>query len=184
MIICKYNTNNHSKMNSKKKGSKFERNIAKWFTSWTGFKFQRTPYSGANHYNKDLASDIMCSDERHAHRCKISIECKSYRDIKFEHLLLGNKGAEIEKFWEQVNRDATRSNKVPILCMRYNSMPSNDFFFVFPGYMKKAFLGVFSEPTLTISFKGHTLVVAMAHTVLESVDYKEVHKLAKQRANQ
>lgn len=171
-------------MNSKKKGSKFERNIAKWFTEWTGFQFQRTPYSGANHVNRDLASDIMCSDERHAHRCKISIECKSYKDIKFEQTLLGNKGADIDKFWEQASRDAKRSNKVPILCMRYNSMPSDDFFFVFPGYMAEAFTGVFSDKYMTLVFNGNYLVIVMAHEVLEHVDYKKVHKLAKQIVKQ
>lgn len=171
-------------MNSKKKGSKFERNIAKWFTEWTGFKFQRTPYSGANHVNRDLASDIMCSDERHAHRCKISIECKSYKDIKFEQVLLGNKGADIARFWEQASRDAERSNKVPILCMRYNSMPSDDFFFVFPGYLSEAFFGIFSDRHMSLTYNGNYLIITMAHTVMESVDYKLVHKIAKQIINQ
>lgn len=64
-------------MNSKKKGSRFELKVSKWFTEWTSFKFGRTPYSGANHQSRDLSSDIMCQDERHAHRCKISVECKT-----------------------------------------------------------------------------------------------------------
>ena len=110
--------------NSKKKGSRFELRVSKWFTQWTSFKFGRTPYSGANHQSRDLSSDIMCQDERHAHRCKISVECKNYKEIKFEHILLGNKGCDILKFWEQASKDAKRANKVPILCMRYNSMPS------------------------------------------------------------
>ena len=36
------------------------------------------------------------------------------------------------KFWEQASKDAKRAKKVPILCMRYNSMPANEFFFVVP----------------------------------------------------
>ena len=112
--------------NSKRKGNKFELKVSKWFTKWTSYKFGRTPYSGANHQSRDLASDIMCQDERHAHRCKISVECKNYKEIKFEHLLLGNKGCDILKFWEQASKDAKRANKVPILCMRYNSMPSEE----------------------------------------------------------
>lgn len=116
-------------MNSKKKGNKFERKIAGFFTKWTGFKFERNRAgSGAWHSNKDSTSDLTCTDERHAHRCKISVECKNYKEIKFEHILLGNKGCDILKFWEQASKDAKRGNKVPILCMRYNSMPAEEFF--------------------------------------------------------
>lgn len=116
-------------MNSKKKGNKFERKIGAWFTKWTGFKFERNRAgSGAWHSNKDSTSDLTCTDERHAHRCKISVECKNYKEIKFEHILLGNKGCDILKFWEQASKDAKRGNKVPILCMRYNSMPAEEFF--------------------------------------------------------
>lgn len=99
--------------NSKKKGSRFELKVSKWFTEWTSFKFGRTPYSGANHQSRDLSSDIMCQDERHAHRCKISVECKNYKDIKFEHVLLGNKSCDILKFWEQASKDAKGQRKYP-----------------------------------------------------------------------
>ena len=64
-------------INSKRKGSKFELAVSKWLTLWSGYKFQRTPYSGANHFNRELASDIMCADPKHQFRCKISVECKS-----------------------------------------------------------------------------------------------------------
>ena len=62
--------------NSKRKGNKFELKVSKWFTEFSGYKFQRVPYSGANHQNRDLASDIMCSDERHA------IDVKSLLNVK------------------------------------------------------------------------------------------------------
>ena len=89
-------------MNSKNKGNRFERKIGAWFTQWTGFKFERNRAgSGAWHSNKDATSDLTCTDEKHAHRCKISIECKNYKDIKFEHVLLGNKTCDILRFWEQ-----------------------------------------------------------------------------------
>ena len=106
-------------MNSKRKGNRFELAVSKWLTLWSGYKFQRTPYSGANHFNRELASDIMCADPKHQFRCKISVECKSYKDIKFEHILLGNKGSDINKFWAQASMDAKRAHKAPILCMRY-----------------------------------------------------------------
>lgn len=167
--------------NSKRKGSKFEREVAKWLTNWTGFNFQRTPYSGANHLSRDLASDIMCSDERHAHRCKISVECKSYRDIKFEHVLLGTKGSEIEKFWAQAYRDANRSHRIPILIMRYNSMPKDEFFMVVDSDLAEGFLtdNMYNHRFMALSTNELSLYVFMASAIKETVNYKDIHKLAK-----
>lgn len=163
--------------NSKKKGNRFELKISKWFTQWTGFKFGRTPYSGANHQSRDLSSDIMCQDERHAHRCKISVECKNYKDIKFEHVLLGNKSCDILKFWEQASKDAKRAKKVPILCMRYNSMPSAEFFFVV-DYKLGSIIAQYIIKSMYIQVPGNTLMVFMASEVLK-VPYKMIHKQAK-----
>ena len=92
--------------NSKKKGNRFERVVAKYFTDWSGFKFGRTPGSGSFHNNRDLGSDLICNDDKHKNRCCISIECKNYQDIRFEHVLLGNKRCKIFSFWEQAQRDA------------------------------------------------------------------------------
>lgn len=164
--------------NSKRKGNKFELKVSKWFTKWTSYKFGRTPYSGANHQSMDLASDIMCQDERHAHRCKISVECKNYKEIKFEHLLLGNKGCDILKFWEQASKDAKRANKVPILCMRYNSMPSEEFFFVV-DYKLGSVIAQYITKSMYIQVPGNTLMVFMASDILKNVNYKLVHKQAK-----
>lgn len=163
--------------NSKKKGNRFELKISKWFTQWTSYKFGRTPYSGANHQSRDLASDIMCQDERHAHRCKISVECKNYKEIKFEHILLGNKGCDILKFWEQASKDAKRANKVPVLCMRYNSMPAEEFFFVV-DYKLGSIIAQYITKSMYIQVQENTLMVFMASEVL-NVPYKLIHKQAK-----
>lgn len=171
-------------INSKRKGNKFELAISKWLTQWTGYKFQRTPYSGANHFNRELASDIMCADPKHQFRCKISVECKSYKDIKFEHILLGNKGSEINKFWAQASRDAKRAGKAPILCMRYNAMPKNEFFFVISAEYALPFYKLMSEPHFSITLgddEGSLLLVFMASKVLANVSYKELHKIIKER---
>lgn len=169
-------------MNSKRKGNRFELAVSKWLTSWSGFKFQRTPYSGANHFNRELASDIMCADPKHQFRCMISVECKSYKDIKFEHILLGNKGCDINKFWDQASRDAKRAHKAPILCMRYNAMPKGEFFFVISAKYAEAFWKIISEPYFSITMgndDGDVLLVFMASKVLNGVSYKELHKLIK-----
>lgn len=163
--------------NSKRKGNKFELKVSKWFTQWTSYKFGRTPYSGANHQSRDLASDIMCQDEKHAHRCKISVECKNYKEIKFEHILLGNKRCDILKFWGQASKDAKRANKVPILCMRYNSMPSEEFFFVV-DYKLGSIIAQYITKSMYIQVPENTLMVFMASEVL-NVPYKLLHKQAK-----
>lgn len=166
--------------NSKRKGNKFELKVSKWFTEFSGYKFQRVPYSGANHQNRDLASDIMCSDERHAHRCKISIECKSYQDIRFEHILLGNKRCKITQFWKQASSDAQRAKKIPILVMRYNSMPSTEFFFIVDERLIKPLTKKSLSHTMVITSPDTpTLYVFMASEVLKNVSYKDIHKEAK-----
>jgi len=167
-------------MNSKKKGNRYERSVAKWFTDWSGYKFERNRAgSGAWWTNKDASSDITCTDEKHAHRCKISIECKFYKDIKFEHILFDKKGQSIIKFWSQAVRDSERVGKVPILCMRYNSMPKGDFFFVIDGILAKAFVKVLSENHITLSIPGYSLLVFMASKVKKLSSYDDLHREVK-----
>jgi hypothetical protein len=165
--------------NSKRKGNKFELKISKWFTQWTGFKFERNRAgSGAWHSNKDSVSDISCTDEKHAHRCKISVECKSYKEINFEHVLLGNKHCDILKFWEQATTDAKRAGRIPILCMRYNSMPSEEFFFVVQLEIGEK-LNQLIDRCMTLEYHGTILYVFMASDVIQYVDYKALHKFCK-----
>ena len=166
--------------NSKKKGSRFELKVSKWFTEFSGYKFQRVPYSGANHVTRALASDLMGSDQNHAHRCKISVECKSYQDIRFEHVLLGNKRCKIIQFWNQASNDAKRAKKIPILCMRYNSMPREEFFFIVDCRLIKVFNTNRLEHSLTLKGKDiPTLYVFMASEVLSNINYNDIHKEAK-----
>ena len=173
-------------MNSKKKGNRFEREVSKWLTNWSGFKFERNRQgSGAWWSNKDAVSDITCTDEKHAHRCKISVECKSYKDIKFEHVLLGNKGCEIEKFWSQACRNEKRANRVPILIMRYNSMPKNEFFIVVDDDLAEAFLNedIYNSRYMAINTPDLSLYIFMASSVEKYVKYLDIHKLAKKILN-
>lgn len=99
-------------MNSKKKGNKFERKIGAWFTKWTGFKFERNRAgSGAWHSNKDSTSDLTCTDERHAHRCKISVECKIIKRLSLniyclvtKVVIYSNSGNKLLKMQREVIR--------------------------------------------------------------------------------
>jgi len=172
-------------MNSKNKGNRWERAVAAWLTEWTGYKFERNRAgSGSWWGNKDAGADITCTDTRHAHRCKLSIECKSYKDIRFEHVLLENKGCDIVKFWEQACRDAKRTDKIPILCMRYNSMPKKEFFFVIQSDMLLAFKPLLNQTHMTLKFGNHNVFIFMASKVKSVVSYKLVHKEAKKLLRQ
>lgn len=169
-------------MNSKNKGNRFERSVSKFLTDWTGYKFERNRAgSGSWWSNKDAGADITCTDQKHAHRCRISVECKSYKDIRFEHILLGNKKCDILRFWEQAKGDAERTNKVPILCMRYNSMPKDEFFMVVDISLVKPFTPILNGTYLTINVKdkSYTLLIFMASQVKSNVDYRVLHKEAK-----
>lgn len=171
-------------INSKKKGSRFERVISKWFSDWSGFKFERNRAgSGAWHSNKDAGADITCTDEKHAHRCKVSIECKSYKDIRFEHILLDNKKCDILKFWVQAWTDANRTKKIPMLCMRYNSMPRNEFFIVVDGKLAEVFLSNSSDMHVmdikSPLLKNNRIYVFRATEVFKNVSYRAIHKQAK-----
>ena len=166
--------------NSKKKGNRFERVVAKYFTDWSGFKFGRTPGSGSFHNNRDLGSDLICNDDKHKNRCCISIECKNYQDIRFEHVLLGNKRCKIFSFWEQAARDAKRTKKFPILCMRYNSMPRGEFFFVVNPYIAHELINEETQKRMMVinapEIEMGPLYVFMASDIKKNVSYKKVHK--------
>jgi len=180
--------NTMAKINSKKKGSKNERNLAKLFEKWTGREFARTPSSGGLRWSNtnDTAGDIICSDKTHSRYFKFVIEAKSYKDINFEQLLLDNKNKKILEFWEQVLADAKRAeNKIPILLMRYNGMPRDFHFIVFS---KKAYEFVF-KPAIKyinkelwkkfeVEIPGYSLVI-ITSTMLFATDYESVHKFAK-----
>ena len=118
--------------NSKKKGNKGEREVSKWWQEWTKFEFSRVPASGGLrwHSTHNTVGDIMCTNEIHSRIFQFAIECKNYKDINFEHLILGNKKVKILEFWEQTRADAERGEKVPILFMRYNGMPKDTYFVV------------------------------------------------------
>ena len=179
-----------TRIQSKRKGNRFERVVAKYFTDWSGFRFGRTPGSGSFHNNRDLGSDLICNDDKHKNRCCISIECKNYQDIRFEHVLLGNKSCKIFSFWEQACRDANRTKKFPILCMRYNSMPKGEFFFVVNETLASSIFNLqdsvnnpirrvmtIGAPELISLYPSTiTLYVFMASEIKGSINYIKLHK--------
>lgn len=119
--------------NSRAKGGKNEREIAKLFETWTGYEFTRTPSSGGLRWSRvaDTTGDVICADKNHYRRFPLSVEAKNYKEIKFEHVILPNTRVIIFDFWEQAVDDAVRGEKIPVLFMRYNQMPKNVHFVAF-----------------------------------------------------
>ena len=167
--------------NSRNKGSRFERTIAKAWESWTGYKFSRTPGSGGWAKAKDAMGDLVCTDEKHSRRFPFSIECKNYQEIKFEHILLGLKSCKIISFWEQATKDAKHAGKIPILIMRYNSMPKGEAFFIVEAGEIDSFLMENCSELSRMEIKTPKvhLAVYMFKEIQRLVTYSDVFKYAR-----
>jgi len=171
------------KVNSRKKGAKAERKVAALLKKWTGREFSRTPASGGLRWkNANVVGDIVCTEERHFF--PFAIEVKSYKDINFEHLLYLD-DPKILKFWEQAAGDAERGQKLPLLFMRYNGMPS-DFWVIamtipdfknFKRYLRESYPYIVYKGIRLPKQKRKSLVLMSSHCLLQS-RYKKVRKLA------
>jgi hypothetical protein len=178
-----------SRINSKAKGSKNERDVCKWWESWTGYEFSRVPSSGGLRWGRttDTTGDIICSDQKHFLRFPFSIECKNYKDINFEHLLLGNKRVKILEFWNQALEDAERGHKIPILMMRYNGMKKGEYFFVVESNLAHVILNSMDLvqsayiPKMDIRNNDIKLTILMASDIKSLADYQKVNKESRKR---
>ena len=117
-------------INSRKKGSKNERDGAKLFKQWTGFEFARVPSSGGLRWKRttDTTGDILCSDKHHYLVFPFSIEMKVRKECDIQKIILTNKNNDYLDFWKQANDDAVRGDKIPLLLVRYNRMASNEYY--------------------------------------------------------
>lgn len=173
-----------SKTNSKSKGNKWERDVCKFFREWTGYEFSRVPASGGLRWHKkdDIVSDVICTDEKHSKRFCCNIECKFYKELNFEHILLGNTSCKILDFWSQAKSDANRAKKIPLLIMRYNNMPKMEaFVVVFTDFLKeisREFNPTFNHPYMEISIPDNNFTVFMLSD-MKNWDYQEFYKASR-----
>lgn len=170
-------------VNGKKKGSKNERNLSKWWQNWSGLEFGRVPASGGLRWKKteNITGDIIVTDERASRRFPFSIEAKSYNDIRFEHLILGNKKVKVLEFWQQSKDDAERGKKIPILFMRYNGMAASTWFIVinFRTYKTWRKLGGVNKFPLAYIEMENEAIVLMNSNDFNNVNYNEFIKQLK-----
>lgn len=166
-----------AKINSRTKGSKNERELAKLFKTWTGKDFARTPSSGGLSWkSSNSKGDIVCTAE--GHYFPFCIEAKNHREINFEHLLYLSKPKIIE-FWTQCFNDARKANKIPLLFMRYNGMPKNLHFVALEvATYNKLFVTKNIKPTITWFSEKYNLVI-LPSTQLFKQPYKATKLIAK-----
>lgn len=103
--------------NSRSKGSRFERMIAKDFSQWCGFTCKRTPLSGGwaktgdvtPKNPKDMVGFIFCTELKHQ------------EGWSFSSSFLGRQlNKQVRKWWNQCQGDAKKSNRIPLLVFTKN----------------------------------------------------------------
>ena len=122
------------RINSKAKGSKNERSATKAMENWTDFPFTRVPQSGGLRWQggQNITGDIIPEDMYQLEEFPFSIEVKARKALNFEDLLLPN-NSDILKFWAQAKDDAKRVKKIPLLMMRRDRMPREEFYIGIPN---------------------------------------------------
>lgn len=117
------------KINSKRKGNDNERKACDLLEKWTGYPFARVPSSGGLRWkNMSLVvGDLVCTEE----------------DVKFDFVvetkalaqIFTGKSSEVTtifKVWAQAENDCMRTkNKVPLLLLRDNGMPTGAYYVIF-----------------------------------------------------
>jgi hypothetical protein len=102
-------------MNSRSKGSRYERKIAKLFSEYCGTEITRTPMSGG--YNKK--GDLTPKDPQQVVNFLFHLELKHREGWDFNGIFKNSKHP-IWEWWKQCETEARGSNKVPILIFTKN----------------------------------------------------------------
>lgn len=102
-------------VNSRQKGSSYERAIAKLFEEWSGSSVKRTPLSGgwAKEAAFEAKSDLVSTDKKFP----FAVECKKREGWVLEHILYTK--TEIFSWWEQTVKE-TPEGKIPLLVFSKN----------------------------------------------------------------
>jgi Holliday junction resolvase len=165
-----------TRINSRKKGAKNERNLCKVLQEWAKYEFTRTPASGGLRWKKtdNITGDIVCAEPNVIF--PFTIESKAYKEINFEHLLY-LKDTTIESFWAQAKTDSERGKKIPILMMRYDRLPKDFYFVVLSIQDFNKFKKHLDLTHPYAKYVKHKLVVMHSDVLLKS-NYKKLEKVA------
>jgi hypothetical protein len=167
-------------VNSKRKGSKNERNLAKVVQDWTGFEMVRVPASGGLRWQSGLmiTGDIIPADPLELARFPFSIEAKVRKEILFRPLLSA-KSHDLNKFWEQALSDAQRVNKVPLLLLRVDGMPRDLYYSIIPYKVFVKLKSILHAEGCIPSFNFSNIWVAFTSDFLFLSPYSDIVKKLK-----
>lgn len=162
-------------INQRKKGARGEMMGINFFEEWTNLSFKRSPASGGlrGHVVEYTVGDIVCVENNYIF--PLSVEIKNVKGINFNHLLYDVK-SDIIEYWNQCYKDSERSEKVPILLMRYNGLPKA-FFFVVLEYKDYKALNLKLDTKMAIRSKGFDLLITTTDC-LKTNKWKKFNKLA------
>jgi hypothetical protein len=118
------------KINSKVKGNRSELVVSKLLTDWLGTEVVRVPQSGGLHWQHSarVCGDVIVTDP--TFDFPFSIETKSYKNVGLTSEMPGElrKNSVIYTFFEQCQRDAKAAGKIPLLIVRQNGMPKDQYY--------------------------------------------------------
>lgn len=111
-----------STVNSKLKGNRGELSACKALKKWSGMEFNRVPNSGGLRWknSQKVVGDIICESE-----IGWVFEVKNYKEFHLTPVLRHN--SIVLRLYKQVYSDAVRSGKWPMLMLRNNGMPAEEF---------------------------------------------------------
>lgn len=149
-----------SRINSKNKGSCFEREIAHLLTETFGKQFNRTPGSGSFTGGKNrvralglsaAANTTLTGDLIVPKGFPYSIECKNYASIAW-HQVIHGECKQLDSWISQAKDDAQSIGLIPLIIIKINR---NGTFFVMPSVCEHQLQQEPSIPRLT--YKDHTI---------------------------
>lgn len=117
-------------VSSRTKGNRNELRLAKLLSEWVGVEFHRTPMSGGLHWKKDnrIEGDIVAPVD---FNFPFTVEAKCGQEMRYDFgKLLTEFDSQILKAWQQAQDQANATDKLPLLCFRYNGLPKGFFFVV------------------------------------------------------
>jgi len=114
------------KINSYRKGSNFERLIAKILSKRLGIEIIRVPQSGAfssTHQTNYAGGDLLCADKEKFFPFLFELKHQNKTNLLLDVLNLKKRKKEIFEWIDQAERDGKRIGKIPIIIFRLNRSP-------------------------------------------------------------
>lgn len=162
----------------KAKGSGFERDLARYISTWMGSKDKelwvwRSPGSGSVHsvnsLNEDASGDLIALNKNAApffDKCSIEAK-KGYNGFSFD-TIFKDKKCKLREFWRQAKADA--KDKYPILIFKKTNCPT---WIVINDVLYTKLKEVLRIPFLCFDDQKDTLYIFEINNFFNSFSYEE-----------